>query len=87
MRCLPNQPRDPARTRFGLACIAISALAVTALALAEGTSWAGTEPPVLDIDTSDKAARFIRFCNAFNIPIVEFRGIPACEMPLYVAYI
>ena len=26
----------------------------------------------LDIDASDKAARFIRFCDAFNIPIVTF---------------
>ena len=25
----------------------------------------------LDIDSSDKAARFIRFCNAFNIPLVR----------------
>jgi len=27
---------------------------------------------VLDIDASDKAARFIRFCDAFNIPLVTF---------------
>jgi acetyl-CoA carboxylase carboxyltransferase component len=26
----------------------------------------------LDIDASDKAARFIRFCDAFNIPLVTF---------------
>ena len=25
---------------------------------------------VLDINASDKAARFIRFCDAFNIPLV-----------------
>lgn len=31
---------------------------------------------VLDIDSSDKAARFIRFCNAFNIPIVTFVDTP-----------
>lgn len=30
----------------------------------------------LDIDSSDKAARFIRFCNAFNIPIVTFVDTP-----------
>ena len=30
----------------------------------------------LDIDSSDKAARFIRFCNAFNIPIVTFVDVP-----------
>lgn len=31
---------------------------------------------VLDVDTSDKAARFIRFCDAFNIPIVTFVDLP-----------
>jgi len=31
---------------------------------------------VLDIDSSDKAARFIRFCNAFNIPILTFVDVP-----------
>ncbi len=31
---------------------------------------------VLDIDSSSKAARFIRFCNAFNIPIVTFVDVP-----------
>src|SRR5207248_2088951 len=27
---------------------------------------------VLDIDASDKAARFVRFCDCFNIPLVTF---------------
>ena len=31
---------------------------------------------VLDIDASDKSARFIRFCNAFNIPLVTFVDVP-----------
>lgn len=31
---------------------------------------------VLDIDSSDKAARFIRFCNAFNIPILTLVDVP-----------
>jgi len=31
---------------------------------------------VLDIDSSSKAARFIRFCDAFNIPIVTFCDVP-----------
>lgn len=31
---------------------------------------------VLDIDASDKAARFIRFCNCFNIPIVNLVDVP-----------
>ena len=30
----------------------------------------------LDIDASVKAARFIRFCDAFQIPIVTFTDVP-----------
>jgi propionyl-CoA carboxylase beta chain len=30
----------------------------------------------LDIDSSTKAARFVRFCDAFNIPIVTFVAVP-----------
>jgi propionyl-CoA carboxylase beta chain len=31
---------------------------------------------VLDINASVKAARFIRFCDAFNIPLVTFEDVP-----------
>lgn len=31
---------------------------------------------VLDIDASIKAARFVRFCDAFNIPIITFEDVP-----------
>ncbi len=31
---------------------------------------------VLDIDASIKAARFIRFCDCFNIPLVVFEDVP-----------
>ncbi|NLD44495.1 MAG: acyl-CoA carboxylase subunit beta, partial [Chloroflexi bacterium] len=31
---------------------------------------------VLDIDASVKAARFVRFCDAFNIPVVTFVDVP-----------
>ncbi|MDO9635134.1 MAG: acyl-CoA carboxylase subunit beta [Paludibacter sp.] len=31
---------------------------------------------VLDCDASDKAARFIRFCDAFNIPILTLEDMP-----------
>ncbi len=30
----------------------------------------------IDIDASDKASRFIRFCNAFNIPLISFVDVP-----------
>ena len=31
---------------------------------------------VLDIASSEKAARFVRFCDAFNIPLVTFTDVP-----------
>ena len=31
---------------------------------------------VLDIHSSDKAARFVRFCDCFNIPIITFVDVP-----------
>jgi propionyl-CoA carboxylase beta chain len=31
---------------------------------------------VLDIDSSDKAARFVRFCDCFNIPLVTLVDVP-----------
>ena len=31
---------------------------------------------VLDIDSSVKGARFVRFCDAFNIPIITFEDVP-----------
>jgi propionyl-CoA carboxylase beta chain len=36
------------------------------------TQFAGT----LDIDASEKAARFVRTCDAFNIPVVTFVDVP-----------
>jgi propionyl-CoA carboxylase beta chain len=30
----------------------------------------------LDINASNKAARFVRFCDAFNIPLVTFVDVP-----------
>lgn len=31
---------------------------------------------VLDINSSDKAARFVRFCDAFNVPLITFVDVP-----------
>jgi propionyl-CoA carboxylase beta chain len=31
---------------------------------------------VLDINSSMKAARFVRFCDAFNIPLITFEDVP-----------
>jgi len=30
----------------------------------------------IDIDASDKIARFVRFCDAFNLPIITFSDLP-----------
>jgi len=30
----------------------------------------------LDVNSSDKAARFVRFCDCFNIPVVTFTDVP-----------
>ena len=35
-----------------------------------------TWPACLDIDASLKAARFVRFCDCFNIPLVTFEDVP-----------
>jgi propionyl-CoA carboxylase beta chain len=31
---------------------------------------------VLDIDSSDKGARFVRFCDAFNVPLITLEDVP-----------
>ena len=31
---------------------------------------------VLDIEASEKAARFVRFCDAFNVPLLTFADVP-----------
>ena len=31
---------------------------------------------MLDINSSEKAARFIRFCDCFNIPLITFEDVP-----------
>ncbi|HKK70238.1 MAG TPA: acyl-CoA carboxylase subunit beta [Candidatus Krumholzibacteria bacterium] len=55
---------------------------VTGLARIEGrvVGVIGNQPKVragvLDIDASSKGARFVRFCNAFNIPLVTFVDVP-----------
>ena len=45
-----------------------------------GVGIVANQPAVLagclDIDASVKAARFVRFCDAFNIPLVTFEDVP-----------
>jgi acetyl-CoA carboxylase carboxyltransferase component len=45
---------------------------VVGLVANQPTEMAGA----LDINASDKAARFIRFCNAFNVPLVTLVDVP-----------
>lgn len=55
---------------------------ICALALVEGRSVGvvANQPlraaGVLDIDASEKAARFVRFCDAFGIPLLTFADVP-----------
>lgn len=35
---------------------------------------------LIDIDASEKAARFVRFCDAFNIPVITFQDSPAYKI-------
>lgn len=46
----------------------------------QGVGIVANQPAVLagtlDIDASTKAARFVRFCDAFNIPLVTFVDVP-----------
>jgi methylmalonyl-CoA decarboxylase subunit alpha len=41
--------------------------------VASQPAWMGG---VIDIDSSDKGARFIRFCDLFNIPLISFQDAP-----------
>jgi acetyl-CoA carboxylase carboxyltransferase component len=41
--------------------------------VANQPNWLGG---AIDIDASDKAARFIRFCDAFNVPLVTLVDVP-----------
>ncbi len=39
-----------------------------------------TDDGALSIDAADKAARFIRFCDSFNIPLVSFTDVPGFKI-------
>ncbi|MGQ3686246.1 MAG: acyl-CoA carboxylase subunit beta [Candidatus Loosdrechtia sp.] len=45
---------------------------VTGIVANQSMVKAGT----IDIDASDKASRFVRFCNAFNIPLLTLADVP-----------
>ena len=59
-----------------------AANAVTAFARLDGhvVGVIANQPKVLagtlDIDASDKIARFVRFCDSFNIPLITFMDVP-----------
>jgi acetyl-CoA carboxylase carboxyltransferase component len=41
--------------------------------VANQPNWLGG---ILDVDSADKAARFIQVCDAFNVPLVFFQDVP-----------
>ncbi len=69
---------DPARQAPGLATV----IPVVGFAHLDGhpVGVVANQPKVmagaLDINASVKAARFVRFCDAFNIPLVTFVDVP-----------
>ena len=66
--------RGAPRTTRATSSSASPGLAVAAVGIVanQPAHLAGT----LDIDASVKAARFVRFCDAFNIPLVTFEDVP-----------
>ena len=50
--------------------------ASTAIRSGSSATSPSTWPGVLDIESSEKAARFVRFCDAFNIPLITFTDVP-----------
>ena len=46
------------------------------------SSFAG----VLNCDTSDKAARFVRFCDSFNIPVITLTDVPKINVIVRKAF-
>ena len=77
--------RPPRRGRRGVPRGAASCGRRTSCAASRGSAgipsaWSGTararSRATLDIDSSVKAARFVRTCDAFNIPLVTFVDVP-----------
>ena len=66
MRCTGNSPRTSSCGFAHLGGYSVGIVANQPAVLAG----------VLDISASVKAARFIRFCDAFNIPLVTFEDVP-----------
>jgi acetyl-CoA carboxylase carboxyltransferase component len=77
-KIIPEQPSKPYDVRD-----IVAALADDSDFFEIQKHWAanvGNQPAVLagvlDVDSSDKAARFIRFCDAFNVPLVTLVDLP-----------
>jgi methylmalonyl-CoA carboxyltransferase large subunit len=61
----------------GYACnIVVGFARVTGRTVGVVANQPAVQAGVLDIDASNKASRFIRFCNAFNIPLLTFVDVP-----------
>lgn len=66
---LELQPDFAKNTVVGFARLAGQSLGIVA---SQPSVMAGC----MTIDSSDKIARFVRFCDAFNIPVVTFQDVP-----------
>ena len=86
----PNQPYDMRDVIFGVVDegsflevhqnFAENIVVGFALLAGRSIGIVGNQPAslagVLDIDASTKAARFVRFCDSFNIPLLVFEDVP-----------
>ena len=67
-------PRGPGAVRARTSSSASAASRATRSASSPTSRC--SSPARLDIDASEKAARFVRFCDAFNIPVLTFVDVP-----------
>jgi len=57
-------------------CMVVGFARIDGAPVGINANYAMVAAGVLDCDSSDKAARFIRFCDAFNIPMVTLVDVP-----------
>ena len=73
----PGRRRLPARSRR---CSHRTSSSGSAGSRVGRSAWSANQPMqfagTLDIDASEKAARFVRTCDAFNLPVLTFVDVP-----------
>lgn len=73
---IANQPNHKAGQNEGRGSDSVGCLCETEDFENLTVSHAFRGPGCLDINSSVKGARFVRFCDAFNVPLVTFVDVP-----------